>query len=235
MRAACIVVALPDFFIDLPFGFLYGGMGNDLREQCSQSYRGEREMEGYVEAGLVVIQLAFMLATVASVWVMLTLMVAFVTDKLAQMPKLLRFIPFRDDDYLQRTHSNPAPISGFVLFQVMAAGYGLAFLSLFLWPLYIAIAFMYTIREAYRHRETIMKLLRAMMSYRPSKSTGAQADKWSGMDVIEKTHRELQIDCTCEGAPHDDDCAIIKAFVPRWAKAPAKAPPHVGSIIKEGD
>jgi hypothetical protein len=82
-----------------------------------------------------------------------------------------------------------------------------------------------------------MVTLKAMMAYRPSPPETVVGEN----SVEEPAHlrddvweavQETQQGCTCKGAPHDDDCAVVRNFgtkfrtmdvapnVPRWAKEP---------------
>ena len=119
-------------------------------------------MDNYINAGSYVIGLCFTLWVVCSMVVLATLLVAFVTDIQARMPPLFDLIiPFRDE-----YGTGPDPISWFTLFQTVGAGLLFTILSLFLWPLYIVMALLYTARATYRHWAAIMKLIRATMNIR---------------------------------------------------------------------
>lgn len=123
-------------------------------------------MESYIDAGRYVIMTMSMLWAVCSVVVLMTLLIAFITDEQAEMPPLFRLIPFRDD-----YKPGLEDISWFTLFQVVGVGLLVVLVSMFLWPLYIAMAVLYSARAAYRHRETIMKFLGAIMSSRMASPT----------------------------------------------------------------
>ena len=62
-----------------------------------------------------------------------------------------------------------------------------------------------------------------------------QVRVWVEADDVWEAVNKTQEACTCDGAPHDDDCAIVKEifseagvqYVPRWAEAP-KTKPYKG-------
>ncbi len=119
-------------------------------------------MEEYIDAGSYVIGLCFMLWGACSTVVLIALIIAFITDTQARMPPLLReFIPFRDE-----YRCGPDPISWFVLFQTVGVGLLITIASMFLWPVYIALAVLFTTRAMYRHREGIMMFFRAIANSR---------------------------------------------------------------------
>lgn len=186
-------------------------------------------MNEYTEAGMLVIQLTAM----ASLWAVIAVAYActkgFITDTIPTMPwHLSGILTMREYGYGGSEHYGVVdPISWFSLFQTILIAIGVSILSILVWPLYILLAVMYTLRATYRARESIMKLLRAMMSYRPERPSDSfidkmvkvekQGDMW---EAIRETHEELRTTCTCGGAPHDDDCAIVKGIAPRWAREP---------------
>ena len=118
-------------------------------------------MDNYIETGMLVIMTTLYLASFINISIALTLIIAFITDTIPQMPKMLRWIQLMDEDQYV-TKALPHPINVMTLLQTMLLGLLITLGSLFLWPLYIAIALMYTTRGAYRHREGIMKFLRVM-------------------------------------------------------------------------
>lgn len=189
-------------------------------------------MNEYTEAGMIVIQLTAM----ASLWAVIAVAYActkgFITDTIPTMPwHLSGILTMREYGYGgNNLHGIVDPISWFSLFQTVLIAIGVSLLSILVWPLYILLAVMYTLRATYRGRKSIMKLFRAMISYtpkRPSALRDLTFREWKGIDV-EKTHRAPVLICTCGGAPHDDDCAVLKdidmvppgSHVPRWAREP---------------
>jgi len=202
-------------------------------------------MEEYMEAGMLVIQLTAM----ASLWAVIAVAYActkgFITDTIPTMPwHLSGILTMREYGYGgSNLRGVVDPISWFALFQTVLIAIGISMLSILVWPLYILLAVMYTLRAAYRARESIMEFFRAIMNYRPERpgdsfiDKAAEIEKLGDMwDAVQKT----QDVCTCKGAPHDDDCAVLKDWPvtvvgensveePRWARAPESERKQDGS------
>lgn len=186
-------------------------------------------MNEYTEAGMLVIQLTAM----ASLWAVIAVAYActkgFITDTIPTMPwHLSGILTMREYGYGGSDLRGVVdPISWFSLFQTILIAIGVSILSILVWPLYILLAVMYTLRATYRARESIMKLLRAMMSYRPERPE-VKDMMWEEIDVTSTVIGDVETICTCKGAPHDDDCAVLKDYgtgtvpgnVPRWAREP---------------
>ena len=210
-------------------------------------------MNEYIEAGLVVIQLTFLASAWAIIAIAFACLKGFVTDTIPSMPRHLSgILTMREYGYGGKNlRAIRDPIGWFNLFQTILIGIGITMGSMLVWPLYILLAVLYTIRAAYRARESIMKLLRAMMNYTPKRPSdsliekAAEVEELIGVNSVEEPQhvrppqydeaweavQKTQAACTCRGAPHDDDCQIVRDFVnvppvynkdhvPRWAKEP---------------
>ena len=201
-------------------------------------------MEEYMEAGMLVIQLTAM----ASLWAVIAVAYActkgFITDTIPTMPwHLSGILTMREYGYGGSEHHGVVdPISWFSLFQTILIAIGVSILSILVWPLYILLAVMYTLRAAYRARESIMEFFRAIMNYRP-KPPSMPPFVMKGKDVWESVQKTQEA-CTCGGAPHDADCTVLKDYVnvppvtvvgensveePRWARAPESERKQDGS------
>ena len=203
-------------------------------------------MNEYIEAGLVVIQLTFLACSWAIIAVAFACLKGFVTDTIPSMPRHLSgILTMREDGYGGKNlRAIRDPIGFFNLFQTILIGIGITMGSMLVWPLYILLAVLYTIRAAYRARhslalllDSLMKTLRSLMDYRPErpetvvgKNSVEEPFVLKGDDVWEAVQKTQEA-CTCRGAPHDEDCAVLtdyvnvpptynKDHVPRWAKEP---------------
>ena len=197
------------------------------------------DMNGYIEAGMIVIQLTFIASAWAVIAVTFACLKGFITDTIPTMPwHLSGILTMReygyDDRQSQAARSQVVdPISWFSLFQTVLIAIGITLGSMLVWPVYVLLAVLYTIRAAYRGRESIMKALRAMMNYRP-KPPSMPEFVTKGKDVWEAVQKTQEV-CTCGGAPHDDDCAVLSGIdmvppvtvvgensvkEPRWARPP---------------
>ena len=184
-------------------------------------------MNEYIEAGLVVIQLTFMASAWAIIAVAFACLKAFVTDTIPSMPRHLSgILTMREYGYggsyeLQGIRD---PIGWFNLFQTILIGIGVTLFCILVWPLYILVGVLYTIRATYRGRhnlalvlDSIMQTLRAMMNYRPTPPEPfiEKADKVD--DLMEKVWPKVEVDET------EPDVWKVKyqgVHEPRWAVEP---------------
>lgn len=88
-------------------------------------------------------------AVIAHVWVAGVLILAFITDTYAEMPQLLRWIPFR-------ACYSENEINLLNLFQMFLSSVGILLGCLFAWPIFLGIGILLILRQIYRQREEIL-------------------------------------------------------------------------------
>ena len=112
----------------------------------------------------------WMVGAVFAFWAFASLCIAgalawgFITDREPEMPWFLRLIPFREDTYT----ANPDNRIDFGVFlKVFLGGFFVSAFTTFLWPLYILIGTLYSLRFAYRERVLLRKARKLLPNPKP--------------------------------------------------------------------